>query len=453
LLNYTLMGTGVGAMFSEPFRGLSVILAAYGIWNIVNLKAIDDWLATTNKDGNSQPKPPNTKGIWLEIFDHLYRYQKRAIASRRELQALIDRGHASVGALKEGVLITDQNGNLEFWNDALGNIMGFRFPEDKGLPLTNLFRDPRLKAYFDSKNYEEALIVPSPVNEQHTLEIQITLFGKDERVLVVRDVSRLHNLEKMRTDFVANISHELRTPLTAMRGYLETLAEQKDAPAELVNKATNNMLEQSDRMEALVNDLLMLARLETKEQARTENVAVHSLLKSICEDVQRDVLKQQQSLSLISAEPLQLRGTEQELHSAFSNLINNAIKYAGARTEIKVRWWEDEEGAHLQVGDNGKGIAPEHLPRLTERFYRVDQSRLTTTGGTGLGLAIVKHVKMRHGGSLEINSEFNKGSLFTCHFPKATVHYQNETQDKSPLQLLQFPQGKDSKASNKGSSD
>ena len=435
------IGALVGALIGQIFLCISIVLICYSVWNIINLKSIDDWLSDKARDEEfNDEEPPEAKGIWGEIFDHLYHYQRREKLARNELQSIIDRAQDSTNALKDGVISTDSHGNLEWWNESTCRLLGFRYPDDVGQAITNLFRDPRFKNYFEVKDYSEPLVIPSPVNEHVILQIHATLFGQEDRLLLIRDISRLHNLEKMRTDFVANVSHELRTPLTVLKGYLETLIDQSSLSPKLMAKAANQMMDQSLRMESLVNDLLLLSRLETKVKEEDQSIGVHPILTNLCDHAQTLAKKNNQEITLLSTDNLQIMGIEKELHSAFSNLINNAVKYSGEEGSIQVRWWEDQDGAHMQVEDNGIGIDPEHIPRLTERFYRVDSSRHTSTGGTGLGLAIVKHVMMRHGGTLEIQSEYGKGSVFSCHFPKERIRYKNleESRPQPELKLVKF---------------
>ncbi len=260
------------------------------------------------------------------------------------------------------------------------------------------------------------------MDDRIRLQFNITRYGNREHLLLVRDVTRLHQLEQMRKDFVANVSHELRTPLTVIAGYLETLLEHAEGVNPRWLRALQQMNQQAGRMQHLLNDLLLLARLETSSRP-TDNqpVAVGLLLQSIISDARALSGARAHLISLDADPQLQLKGSETELRSAFSNLVFNAVKYTPDGGTIHVRWWGDEAGAHLSVEDSGIGIEQKHLPRLTERFYRVDSSRASSTGGTGLGLAIVKHVLLRHQGRLDITSAPGRGSCFSCHFPTAQV--------------------------------
>ncbi|MEB0170240.1 phosphate regulon sensor histidine kinase PhoR, partial [Pseudomonas sp. CCC4.4] len=250
----------------------------------------------------------------------------------------------------------------------------------------------------------------------------ITRYGNNEHLMLVRDVTRIHQLEQMRKDFVANVSHELRTPLTVICGYLETLIDNAEGINPRWVRALQQMQQQSERMQALLNDLLLLAKLEaTDYPSDNQPVVVSTLLQIIKNDALALSAQRKQRITLSIDNEAKLKGSESELRSAFSNLVFNAVKYTQAEGTIHIRWWDDEQGAHMSVQDSGPGIETKHLSRLTERFYRVDSSRASNTGGTGLGLAIVKHVLLRHRGTLEIVSVVGKGCTFTCHFAPAQV--------------------------------
>jgi len=263
--------------------------------------------------------------------------------------------------------------------------------------------------------------VPSARFPSTQLQFQITPFGANERLIMVRDITQLNNLEKMRQDFIANVSHELRTPLTVINGYVETLADNNTMPA--WDKPLLQMQQQAKRMSLLLNDLLELSKLETTEVGHNRKpINIEQLLSAIKGEADLLSREKNQTLTLIcnnTTKPLIAFGNEKELHSAFSNLVTNAIKYTQEYGKVSVLLWQDKSHFYVSVSDNGPGIEAKHLPRLTERFYRVDASRNSSTGGTGLGLAIVKHVLMRHDAELKITSEVGKGSVFMCVFPLA----------------------------------
>ncbi|MCG6539367.1 phosphate regulon sensor histidine kinase PhoR [Pseudomonas sp. KSR10] len=410
----------VGLITGEYAWALVAGLTGYLGWTLHQMRRLQQWLKRSQPD---EP-PPDGHGPWGDIFDNLYQMQRRDLRQRGQLQSVIDRVQGSTAALKDAVIMLDSDGNLEWWNPAAERLLGLKKPQDTGHPVTNLVRHPSFKEYFDSGRHEEPLELSSPVNDRLWLQVTITRYGNSEHLMVVRDITRLHQLEQMRKDFVANVSHELRTPLTVIAGYLETMIEHTDEMPARWPRALNQMNQQAGRMQHLLNDLLLLAKLEaTSPPTNTQSVAVATLLQSIKGDAQALSAERNHVISLEADPTLLLKGSEAELRSAFSNLIFNAVKYTPDGGEIRIRWWCNEHGAHLAVQDSGIGIESKHLPRLTERFYRVDSSRASNTGGTGLGLAIVKHVLLRHQGRLDVNSTPNKGSIFTCHFPltQATV--------------------------------
>jgi two-component system phosphate regulon sensor histidine kinase PhoR len=391
--------------------GLSLYLG----WNLNQLQRLHRWL----KQHQADESPPDGYGLWGEIFDSIYHLQRRDQRARGRLQAVIDRFQESTAALQDAVIMLDRDGNLEWWNRAAETLLGLKSPQDSGQSIGNLVRHPRFKEYFEQGKYSEPLELPSPINDHLRVNFQITRYGNDDHLMLVRDVTRVHLLEQMRKDFIANVSHELRTPLTVIAGYLETLLDNVEEVNPRWRRALQQMQQQDRRMQSLLNDLLMLAKLEaTDYPAENQPIAVDKLLQSIQTDALALSGERQHRISLQIDAKLQLKGSEAELRSAFSNLVFNAVKYTPDAGHIQIRGWRDAQGAHLSVQDNGLGIEAKHLPRLTERFYRVDSSRNASTGGTGLGLAIVKHVLMRHHARLEISSSLGKGSTFTCHFAR-----------------------------------
>ncbi|MGH8353514.1 MAG: phosphate regulon sensor histidine kinase PhoR [Pseudomonas sp.] len=408
----------VGLITGEYAWALVAGLAVYLGWNQAQLLRLHKWLTHRQPD---EP-PPDGYGLWGEVFDSIYHLQRRDQRVRGRLQAVIDRVQESTAALKDAVIMLDSDGNLEWWNRAAETLLGLKTPQDSGQPVTNLVRHPRFKEYFEQGHYREPLELPSPVSDRLRLQFHITRYGNQEHLMLVRDVTRLYQLEQMRKDFVANVSHELRTPLTVITGYLETLLDNAEELNPRWLRALQQMQQQGGRMQNLLNDLLLLAKLEATEYpADNKPVAVDLLLLSIKNDAQALSGERHHRISLEADPHLRLKGSEAELRSAFSNLVFNAVKYTPAEGEIRIRWWGDEQGAHLAVQDSGIGIEAKHLPRLTERFYRVDSSRASHTGGTGLGLAIAKHVLLRHRARLDISSVLGQGSTFTCHFSPAQV--------------------------------
>ncbi len=354
--------------------------------------------------------------MWGQVFDSIYDIQRSSTAEREKLLATLDYLRASFASMSDAVVMIDASGDIEWCNAAAGELLGMRPEEDQGRQLINLIRSPTFLRYFESENYQRPLEMTSPLNGDIQLSISISFFARRNRLLFARDVSRTFRLEKMRKDFVANVSHELRTPLTVINGYLETFSEHSgDNPR--WDRAVDQMLQQARRMHSLIQDLLLLSRLETvpSEHAQ-ETIQLRPMMDMIREEV-ITAAKGVRKVEIECDDHLALQGQSGELRSAFSNLAINAARYTSDGDSITLRWYADNQHAFFEVEDSGIGIEPQYIPRLTERFYRVDQSRSLDTGGTGLGLAIVKHVLLRHRARLEITSVPGKGSVFTCVFP------------------------------------
>lgn len=394
--------------------------ALYMAWMLWQIHRLDVWLQNSRRF-----QPPDASGIWGDIFDNIVRLQKRQRREKKRLQAVVKRGQEITSALRDGILLLDTQGNIEWYNSAAGHLLHLRH-QDQGNPIFNYIRHPLFIQYMDKGDFKEPLDLPSPHTGDVRLQYQITRFGQGECLVLVRDVTRLHKLEQMRKDFVGNVSHELRTPLTVIRGYVETLAMSPDLPAPW-QRALQQMEQQGVRMTSLINDLLALSKLETDDrQSAHKPVVLKPLLQRIRSDAEALSGDHQHVITLNCPDHLALLGNEQELHSAFSNLVFNAVKYSPDGKQISIEVESNSLGLNLAVSDEGEGIDSVHLPRLTERFYRVDSSRHAQTGGTGLGLAIVKHVLIRHGAKLDIQSKLGKGSTFTCMFPIQSVVEQKD---------------------------
>ena len=407
--------TAVGLFFGEPLYGLTAGLLAYLWWTLAQAKRLYHWLG--NPSGSDEA--PQSVGLWGDIFDGLHRLHQNHLRTQDKLRAQINRVQESTNAMRDGVIMTDSRGAMEWWNGSAEHLLGFRRSSDRGQFIHNLIRNPAFKAYFDSRDYREPFELNSPAKPHIHLQIQISLFGDDDRLIVAKDVTRLYQLEQMRRDFVGNVSHEMRTPLTVISGYLETLVDNADDLPPKWRRAINTMAQQSSRMEALITDLILLSRIETGEQTINDAVTdLQAMIQQICHDAKALSGDQGHEFNVSIGDRHLLRGDESQLRSAFSNLIFNAVKYTPAGGLITIIWKTDRDGGHLSVKDTGIGIDPVHIPRLTERFYRADPSRHKETGGTGLGLAIVKHVLLNHDGNLEIRSRIGDGSEFICHFPR-----------------------------------
>lgn len=415
---FLITSVGLGLLVGEPLMGLLAGLAVYLGWTLAQVRKLHHWLS--NPDAGEEA--PQSIGLWGDVFDNIHRLHQDHLRTRDRLQAAVNRVQESTNAMRDGVIMTDARGVMEWWNGSAEYLLGFRRHSDRGQYIHNLIRNPAFKSYFDARNYREPLELNSPAKPHIHLQIQISLFGDDDRLIVAKDVTRLFQLEQMRRDFVGNVSHEMRTPLTVISGYLETMVDNADDLPPKWRRAVATMAQQSSRMEALITDLILLSKLETGEQMVNDAITdIHRLVTQICYDAKALSGTKHHEFSLDIGERSYLKGDEGQLRSAFSNLIFNAVKYTPANGHIAVRWTTDKNGAHLSVKDTGIGVDPVHIPRLTERFYRADPSRHQETGGTGLGLAIVKHVLLNHDGNLEIKSGAGQGSEFTCHFPRERI--------------------------------
>lgn len=391
-------------------------LCTYYLYNLYQLRRFNLWLNRASSEADSEP--PESFGLWGDIFDGIYRLQKQERRANSYLANIIDKAQESSAALEMAVVMINKQGNLDWWNLAAEELLGLQYPKDRHQSITNLIRDPRFSDYFHHESYDETLKMEAPGESNKVLEFQIALFGENERLMIARDITQLHRLESMRKDFVGNVSHELGTPITVIKGYLEAIIDNIDNLDTKWHKPIQQMRQQSLRMENIVRDLLMLASLETKALTKTQEVIdLPKLFREIESDTQQ-MFKDKSHRFEISCEPgLTLVGKRGELYSAISNLVVNAAKYTAAGGHIQLSAQRNAKSFEIAVQDNGIGIESHHIPRLTERFYRIDGSRSTDTGGTGLGLAIVKHILARHEGSLRVESRYGKGSRFICELP------------------------------------
>ncbi|MDE2090891.1 MAG: phosphate regulon sensor histidine kinase PhoR [Gammaproteobacteria bacterium] len=402
-------------LFRHMGLWLLLALSVYLAWHVLNLYRLERWLRRER-----QFNTPESSGIWAEVFNHFYRMRRRERERKRRLARLLREIRDSTTAMPDGIVILNRHSEIRWLNEAAGRLLGLRVPLDVGQRIVNLVRQPEFVHYLQRGNYEELLELPSSFVSDAHLTVHIVPYGREQRLLLIRDTTRLHRLEQTRREFVANASHELRTPLTVLKGYLETMLEEGSVQQAWV-APLEEMHRQTTRMTAIVNDLLELSRLETEQhEAPFVPIDVATLL----ERVRQAALTLgygPRNITLEVDASLCLFGAENEIYSAFSNLAFNAVKYTPATGQVTLSWQPDREGACFMVEDTGIGILPEHIPRLTERFYRVDKSRHRDSGGTGLGLAIVKHVLQHHGAVLDIQSEPGRGSRFCCRFTAERV--------------------------------
>lgn len=414
LIIASFIGFGIGYFW------VCIVIAfvAFFATQMRSLYLVNEWISNRPYD-----VPPNIGGIWGALLFNVYRAQRQERIVQAEMVELIDRAQSSLVALQEAVVLLDENQQIEWWNPAAERLLGIS-SDDRRRNILTLLRQPSFIEYYHNIDESpDGLKMRSSLFEDHYVQVKMTRFGGESRVLVAYDVTRMHNLEQMRKDFVDNISHELRTPLTVLSGYIETFTDQEDINPRW-KRAFDQMQSQTRRMNALVNDLLLLSRLENdKNIAKNQIIEMPSLMNQLFDDAQAYNIDYGHTLNLDIDSHCDLIGSDMELASAFSNLITNAIKYTPKGGTITIGWHDDSESAYFVVQDNGIGIDPKHLPRLTERFYRIDSDRSRRTGGTGLGLAIVKHVLMQHQAHLEIESKENQGSTFKVVFPKERLSF------------------------------
>jgi two-component system, OmpR family, phosphate regulon sensor histidine kinase PhoR len=393
----------------------------YILRHLYYLHQLNRWLICSRK----RNALPDTWGAWGEVFYELDRLQQRHRKRKRRLTELLDQFHRSTDALPDSAVVLGTKNEIEWFNRSAITLLGLHPTQDKGQFIGNLIRYPSFNSYLAHPEEQKSIKMVSPANPNIILRVHIVSYGENERLLLARDVTEIHRLEQVRQDFVANVSHELRTPLTVIAGFLETMIDAEDHCSKQWARGLSLMAQQTVRMRNIVDDLLLLSRLESEPVEETyRSVEVAELLTNIVEEAR--LLSNDQHHIQLNADPsVNILGRADELRSAFSNIIFNAVRYTPAGGDITVRWYVDEHGGHVEICDSGEGIAPEHLPRLTERFYRVDVGRSRNQGGTGLGLAIVKHVLNRHQAHLYITSELGKGSMFRCDFPPQSLHSGN----------------------------
>jgi two-component system phosphate regulon sensor histidine kinase PhoR len=402
-----------GWLFDLLFPALFATSLVLLGWNYRHIFILDKWLWRDKK-----LTPPAGDGSWQQVFDGIYYRLRKARKKNKELRALIRRFRDGAEALPDAIVVLNSDWTIIWCNKLAQQLVGLRWPQDERQRIDNLIRNPEFQTYIQQKQFDQPLELSSPVNEDLVLEYRMLQYGDDQHLLIVRDVTQLKLLEQVRKDFVANVSHELRTPLTVLQGYLEVMDADNLPNAGIWLKAHTVMLEQTKRMDALVQQLLTLSRIEAAAKVQFEDHIDVPAMLAMLEQESQTLNRDKHHQISFSVEPgLVVSGIREELRSAFSNLITNAIKYTPNGGEIQVSWVRQHQKAVFSVSDNGEGIAPQHVKRLTERFYRVDQARARATGGTGLGLAIVKHVLQRHNSKLMIFSEPKKGSSFSFSLP------------------------------------
>ena len=396
----------VGIAIDAPLESLALALFGYSVWSLASLHRLQSWLRSRRRT-----PPPEDWGVWSDVSEFVYRRYARARSQKRRLIALLRAFREAAAALPDGVVVLSPARGVVWFNESAGRLLGLAAPRDHGALIDPYLPDAAL-AWLREGCAEPLLDVASLRDPAVRLSFRHIPYSREQSLLVVRDMSHIARLEQVRRDFVANVSHELRTPLTVLHGYLDLL-EPDDAPQWA--PMLRDLRSQTQRMARLVEDLLTLSRLEGAPELPDERVPMHATCAALAREAE-GLSQGRHAIATTIECDADLRGSPQYLHSAFSNLVSNAVRYTPDGGSVAIAWRRRGDGAELVVDDTGHGIPAEHLPRITERFYRVSASRSRATGGTGLGLAIVKHVLGLHGARLEIESEPGRGSRFACVF-------------------------------------
>ena len=406
LLTWPLAGATAGvAVFAAGLLALSIV--HYG-----HIALLRRWLRDPVPE-----RVPQGWGVWDRVFADLYRMLRRQRQSETRLTATLEDFRQAAAAMPDGVVILGAQDRIDWCNPVAESHFNIKRQRDSGESITHFVRQPQFIDYLQAQHYSEPLVLRLARGPDLILSLQLVPYGDRQKLMISRDITDLERVETVRRDFIANVSHELRTPLTVLGGFLETIMDVKAADGDLLRRSLPLMLDQSQRMRRLVEDLLTLSSLESSHNPpREDSVNVPELARSLYNDALALSAGRHRVLLDLGAQDW-LTASEEELRSAFSNLVSNAIRYTPEGGEVTIAWRRRGGETVFSVRDTGIGIAPHHLPRLTERFYRVDRSRSRETGGTGLGLAIVKHVMNRHQARLEIASDPGRGSTFSAVFP------------------------------------
>lgn len=394
--------------------GLTLALIAVScvlFYHLVNLSRLNAWLRAPTLD-----EAPRGILAWNDAFDRIYAMVRSQKKRKEQLSSSLERFHRAGEAMPDGMVILDEHDRIEWCNPAAARHLGLDRETDQMQQITHLVRVPALREYLNEQEFSHPLVLRMSRPQEQVFTIQLVPFDSNRKLLLSRDITQLDRVQTVHRDFVANVSHELRTPLTVVGGFVETMLDMPDMDSATRQHQLGMMHEQTLRMLRLVEDLLALSRLENGQPVREEAVNVPQLMQMLLAEAE-GLSHGKHQIELAGCCPLRLIGNPDELHSAFGNLVSNAIRYTPAGGSIRLLWEARDGQPVFAVRDTGIGIATEHIPRLTERFYRIDRGRSRATGGTGLGLAIVKHVLQRHQARLAIQSRLGEGSEFAVYFP------------------------------------
>ncbi|WP_312974355.1 phosphate regulon sensor histidine kinase PhoR [Atlantibacter sp.] len=403
----------LGAIFGYWAWFLLLAVTGLLVWHFWNLMRLSWWIWV-----DRSMTPPTGRGSWDPLLYGLHQMQLRNKKRRRELGNLIKRFRSGAESLPDAVILTTEEGNIFWCNGLAQQLLGLRWPDDNGQNILNLLRYPEFTNWLKARQFTRPLNLV--LNNGRHLEFRVMPYSEEQLLMVARDVTQMHQLEGARRNFFANVSHELRTPLTVLQGYLEMM-DDKPLEGPLREKAIHTMREQTHRMEGLVKQLLTLSKIEAAPAlVLNEQIDVPMMLRVVEREAQT-ISQKKHTLTFDVDSNLKVLGNDEQLRSAISNLVYNAVNHTPEGTAITVTWQRVPQGAKFSVQDNGPGISAEHIPRLTERFYRVDKARSRQTGGSGLGLAIVKHALSHHDARLEIESQPGKGTTFTFVLPERLI--------------------------------
>jgi len=410
------LGAWLAAGNGSALLVLTIGAVALIAFHLRQLKLLDDWAA-----GPLGAQVPEGRGVWAQVFAALHRRMRARSAYERDLRQIIERFQQASAAIPDGIVVLDAANRIEWANARAQPQLGLDLAQDRGQPIVNLVRHPEFHRYLEAGDYGTSIVVRSQREPNRSLALQLVPFATEQKLLMSRDVTELETVARMRRDFIASVSHELKTPLTVISGFIETL-EDIDVDERQRRRFLELMQEQARNMRRLVADLLTLSALESDQNpVHEEHFDVVPLLLALSNDA-KALSKGAHRIDLEIRDAGTVVGSRDEIASAFGNLVTNAVRYTPPQGTIRLAWRIDDDGEGVfSVIDSGIGVAPEDIPRLTERFYRVDRSRSRATGGTGLGLAIVKHVLLRHQADLAITSDPGKGSTFAVRLPARRV--------------------------------
>ncbi len=410
-----------GWSIGMPVEGLMIAFAIYAVWSLSSLMRLQRWVM-----GRQRAAPPSDMGVWSDIAGYVHNRHQAGRMRRRRLIRLLRAYREAAEALPDGVMVLSNTRQLVWSNASARRLLGLDRHRHRGQVIDHLLQNRQILEWLAAERVDQPLIdVPSPINGDIRMSMRLIPYAETQWLLVVRDISTLLKLEQVRRDFVANVSHELRTPLTVIHGYLDLMEpeEMPDSSGMIIE-----MRRQSTRMTQIVEDLLTLSRLDAQEGLYDEPVAMSAMLSMLKREAEA-LSGGQHRIEVHLESRHDLIGSPTDLHSAFSNLVFNAVRYTPAGGRVDIHWTDIVDGASLSVLDTGHGIPAEHLPRITERFYRVSTSRSRERGGTGLGLSIAKHILALHQARLRIESTLGVGSAFHCEFPSSRL--ESPTTDSS----------------------